>query len=203
MGGAEPIGHYDYLVAKRQAITGRLPASALRQNFPTLYAQPLPREAKVVHDPSPAMKAEITELKAKNAELQHENARLQVLLAELSKPLTKRRPITILAVQEAFCLAMDAAGRVVEEQSWTIEDLKSPRRSHPYSHPRQVCMWLVRRICRLSWPITSRAFGGRDHTTAIHACKRAPEIMGTDPGLRAVAVSVLRSFGADADVDAA
>ena len=194
---SDSIGHYDHIIAKREEVVRNLSPAALHRNFPKLYAKPIPREATTVADLTPSLRAEIKELKQKVGELHAENGRLQVLIAELSKPLAKRRPITIPAVMEAFCLAMDAHGRFVEEQSWTLEDLKSARRSACYSSPRQVCMWLVYRISPSSWAKLAQAFGGRDHTTAIHACRRAREIMWLDPGLRAVAISVMRSFGAD------
>ncbi len=142
------------------------------------------------------LRERIAELETELTKAKLENGRLQIIVSELKAPLMLREPVEIVKVMNAFCTAMNCAGRLVFGEAWTVEHLRSPRRSYVYSRPRQVCMWVVRQICSTaSLPQIARAFGGRDHTTAIHACSRAPEIMSTDPGVHAVALSVLRSFG--------
>jgi len=48
-------------------------------------------------------------------------------------------------------------------------DLLSRRRAREVARPRQVGMWLARRLTRASLPEIGHAFGGRDHTTVMHA----------------------------------
>lgn len=142
------------------------------------------------------LRERIAELEAELTKSKLENGRLQIIVSELKAPLVPREPGDIAKVMNAFCTAMNCANRLVFGEAWTVDHLRSPRRSYVYSRPRQVCMWVVRQVCsNASLPQIARAFGGRDHTTAIHACSRAPEIMSTDPGVHAVALSVLRSFG--------
>ncbi len=53
-----------------------------------------------------------------------------------------------------------------------IEDFKSKRRSKDIAHPRQIAMYLCREFTEMSLPKIGSAFGGRDHTTVIHACNK-------------------------------
>ncbi len=59
-------------------------------------------------------------------------------------------------------------------------DLLSERRTRAVTRPRQIAMYLCKQITTRSYPDIGRRFGGRDHTTAIHAVRRIEELMGTD-----------------------
>lgn len=54
----------------------------------------------------------------------------------------------------------------------TPSDLESKSRKKNIVEPRQICMYLLRDILRLSYPYIGEKLGGRDHTTAIHACEK-------------------------------
>ena len=69
---------------------------------------------------------------------------------------------------------------VAEEYGVSAIDLESDRRAHAVAHPRQAAMWLCRRLTGRSLPEIGRHFGGRDHTTVMHAC-RAVERRLADP----------------------
>ena len=47
--------------------------------------------------------------------------------------------------------------------------------------PRQLAMYLARELTGQTLPAIGRAFGGRDHTTVLHACRRTAERMAADP----------------------
>lgn len=191
------IGIHEELAERRESIASRLSPTARHQAFPTVYARPVPREATVIVDPTPPLRAEIALLNEEVARLKRENGRLTVLVAELSRPISQRVEPPMREVTIAFCDAMNAAGRNVDDKPWSNEWLQTKRRIHPISHPRQVCIWLVREICPSpSTPMIASIFGGgMDHTSVLHACRRAASLMDVDPGLRQVAVSVLRKFG--------
>ena len=55
------------------------------------------------------------------------------------------------------------------------EDFKSKKRSRDISYPRQIAMYLCRELTELSLPKIGYIFGGRDHTTVIHACDKISE----------------------------
>lgn len=61
-----------------------------------------------------------------------------------------------------------------------VSDMHSARRSRTVARPRQVAMFLSKRLTSKSLPEIGRRFGGKDHTTVIHAVKRIEELMGTD-----------------------
>jgi chromosomal replication initiator protein len=59
-------------------------------------------------------------------------------------------------------------------------DLLSERRTRAVTRPRQIAMYLCKQLTTRSYPDIGRRFGGRDHTTAIHAVRRIEELMGAD-----------------------
>ena len=61
-----------------------------------------------------------------------------------------------------------------------IADLKSRRRSKTLVHPRQIAMYLCRELTDSSYPEIGRQFGGKDHTTIIHACKQMIKAKDSD-----------------------
>ena len=65
-----------------------------------------------------------------------------------------------------------------------IADLKSKRRTKAVVLPRQVAMYLCRNFAGASLPETGAFFGGKDHSTVIHACKVIEEKKEKDPELR-------------------
>lgn len=62
-----------------------------------------------------------------------------------------------------------------------ISDLKSKRKNKALILPRHGAMYLTRRLTELSLPEIGRHFGGRDHTTIIHALQKVENIIGSDP----------------------
>ena len=64
-----------------------------------------------------------------------------------------------------------------------IADLKSRRRSKTLVHPRQIAMYLCRELTDASFPEIGRLFGGKDHTTIMHACRQIMKAKENDSGL--------------------
>jgi len=63
-----------------------------------------------------------------------------------------------------------------------VSDLKAKKRTKELVLPRQVAMYLARQLTELSYPDIGRAFGGRDHTTVMHACRQVDKLMEQDGG---------------------
>jgi chromosomal replication initiator protein len=61
-----------------------------------------------------------------------------------------------------------------------LEDMKSKKRNRPIAFPRQIAMYLCRELTDLSLPKIGDLFGGRDHTTVIHACDKVADEIETD-----------------------
>lgn len=74
---------------------------------------------------------------------------------------------------------------VAESFGVKISDLKSRRRTRAVVLPRQVAMYLCRTVAGSSLPETGSFFGGKDHSTVIHACKVIEEKKEKDPELKA------------------
>lgn len=69
---------------------------------------------------------------------------------------------------------------VAEEYGVKPEDFSTKRRDRNISHPRQVSMFLIRDILGLSLPKIGDLFGGRDHSTVMHACREIVNSMEAD-----------------------
>lgn len=65
-----------------------------------------------------------------------------------------------------------------------VEDFKSQRRTRNVAYPRQIAMYLSRKLTDMSLPKIGEEFGGRDHTTVIHAYEKISENLKTDEGLQ-------------------
>ncbi|MGQ0663419.1 MAG: chromosomal replication initiator protein DnaA [Pseudomonadota bacterium] len=72
--------------------------------------------------------------------------------------------------------------RVAEHYSIRLADMHSPRRARAVARPRQVAMYLAKQLTSRSLPEIGRKFGGRDHTTVMHAVRRIEELQSTDNG---------------------
>jgi chromosomal replication initiator protein len=71
-----------------------------------------------------------------------------------------------------------------------ISEMKSRRRSKTLVHPRQIAMYLCRELTDASFPEIGRHFGGKDHTTIIHACKQIARAKEADSTLNATLESL-------------
>ena len=65
-----------------------------------------------------------------------------------------------------------------------LQDLLSKRRVRSLARPRQIAMTLAKELTEHSLPEIGEAFGGRDHTTVMHACKTIRKLIETDPRMR-------------------
>jgi chromosomal replication initiator protein len=86
---------------------------------------------------------------------------------------THDRKITVDEIQK----------RVAEFYNLRPADMVSPRRARPIARPRQIAMYFAKKLTTRSLPDIGRRFGGRDHTTVIHAVKRIEELRSVDSTL--------------------
>ncbi|HEX9809716.1 MAG TPA: chromosomal replication initiator protein DnaA [Alphaproteobacteria bacterium] len=70
--------------------------------------------------------------------------------------------------------------RVAEHFNVRIADMHSARRARAVARPRQVAMYLAKQLTSRSLPEIGRKFGGRDHTTVMHAVRKVEELRATD-----------------------
>ena len=82
----------------------------------------------------------------------------------------------LLAAQERLVTVENIQKTVAEYYKIRVADLLSKRRSRSIARPRQVAMALARELTNHSLPEIGDAFGGRDHTTVMHACDRVKDL---------------------------
>ena len=102
------------------------------------------------------------------------------------------RDITIEATQEVLHDLLRANDRrvtieeiqkqVANHFNIRISDMHSARRARSVARPRQVAMYLAKQLTARSLPEIGRKFGGRDHTTVMHAVRKVEELKSMDPG---------------------
>ncbi len=106
----------------------------------------------------------------------------------------QEQPITIefaketlknFLTQAAHSLTVDAVQKEVANYfNVKLTDLKSPKRHQAIARPRQIAMYLARKLCKASYPELGQRFGGKDHTTVLSACRKIEELVQTDPKTR-------------------
>ncbi len=84
--------------------------------------------------------------------------------------------------------------KVAEHYALKLVDLLSERRARQVARPRQVAMYLCKKLTPRSLPEIGRKFGGRDHTTVMHAVKKIEELMSEDVSFKDEVELVRRSL---------
>ena len=100
------------------------------------------------------------------------------------------RPVTLESTQELLHDLLRANDRrvtideiqkkVAEHFNIKLADMHSARRSRSVARPRQVAMYLAKQLTARSLPEIGRKFGGRDHTTVMHAVRKIDELCAGD-----------------------
>ena len=100
------------------------------------------------------------------------------------------RPITLelarealkdlLALQDKLVTIENIQKTVAQYYKVRLSDLSSKRRNRSIARPRQVAMALSKELTSHSLPEIGDAFGGRDHTTVLHACRKVAELREQD-----------------------
>ncbi len=90
----------------------------------------------------------------------------------------------LLALHEKQVSIDNIQRTVAEYYKIKVSDLLSKRRTRSVTRPRQVAMALAKELTNHSLPEIGEAFGGRDHTTVLHACKKIVELQEQDPSIR-------------------
>ena len=100
----------------------------------------------------------------------------------------------LLALQDKLVSIDNIQRTVAEYYKIKISDILSKRRSRSVARPRQVAMALAKEITNHSLPEIGDAFGGRDHTTVLHACRKIAELSETDADIREDYKNLLRTL---------
>jgi chromosomal replication initiator protein len=114
------------------------------------------------------------------------------------------RPITLdftrealkdlIALQDRLVTIDNIQKTVAQYYKLKVDDLLSERRSRSITRPRQMAMALAKELTNHSLPEIGKAFGGRDHTTVIHACRKIAELRESDGRLGEDYITLLRTL---------
>ena len=119
-------------------------------------------------------------------------ANAQFTNRELSVELVRESLKDLFALQDRL-VSIDNIQRVVAEYyKIKVSDLHSKRRSRSVARPRQVAMYLAKDLTNHSLPEIGEAFGGRDHTTVLHAVRKIKELLDTDADIKEDVKNLLR-----------
>ncbi|MEW6445661.1 MAG: chromosomal replication initiator protein DnaA [Pseudomonadota bacterium] len=100
----------------------------------------------------------------------------------------------LIALQDRLVTIDNIQKTVAQYYKLKIDDLLSERRSRSITRPRQMAMALAKELTNHSLPEIGQAFGGRDHTTVIHACRKIAELRESDGRLGEDYITLLRTL---------
>lgn len=102
------------------------------------------------------------------------------ITVELAKEALK----DLLAVQNRQVSIENIQKTVSDYYKIKVADMFSKKRTRNLVRPRQMAMYLAKELTDLSLPEIGQAFGGRDHTTVLHACRKIEELKNAEPEFR-------------------
>jgi chromosomal replication initiator protein len=107
---------------------------------------------------------------------------------------TKEALKDLLSLQARLITVENIQKTVADYYKVRVADLLSKRRSRSVARPRQVAMALAKELTSHSLPEIGDAFGGRDHTTVMHACKRIKELRDLEQRIQEDYTNLLRTL---------
>ena len=99
---------------------------------------------------------------------------------EIDMDLTQDCLADILRSSERKITVEEIQRKTSEHYNIRLSDMIGPKRLRSYARPRQVAMYLSKKLTSRSLPEIGRRFGGRDHTTVMHGVRRIEELKQSD-----------------------
>ena len=113
---------------------------------------------------------------------------------QITVDFTKEALRDLLALQDKLVTIENIQKVVAEYYKIRVADLLSKRRSRSITRPRQVAMALAKELTSHSLPEIGDAFGGRDHTTVLHACRKVESLREEDARINEDYANLLRTL---------
>ena len=107
-------------------------------------------------------------------------AHAQLVGRELTVETTQDLLRDVLRANDRRVSIEEIQRRVADHYNIRLADMSSPRRARAVARPRQIAMYLAKQLTTRSLPEIGRKFGGRDHTTVMHAVKKVEELRSAD-----------------------
>jgi chromosomal replication initiator protein len=114
--------------------------------------------------------------------------------SEITLPFIKESLKDLLALQDRQVSIDNIQRTVAEYYKLKLSDLLSKRRTRSIARPRQIAMALSKELTNHSLPEIGEAFGGRDHTTVLHGCRKVKELQETMADIREDYKNLMRSL---------
>ena len=141
----------------------------------------------VIHHLAQGLKSNIRELEGALTRLgAYSTLTGQAITMEMVKTVLR----DLLGSQKKVITLEDVQDVVARRFQVKVSELKSKRRTKTVVHPRQIAMYLSRELTNASFPEIGREFGGKDHTTIIHACRQIEKAIDKDNSLRTTVESL-------------
>jgi chromosomal replication initiator protein len=115
---------------------------------------------------------------------------------EITMDFAKTALGDLLSLQDRLVTIENIQKTVAQYYKIRVADLMSKRRNRAVARPRQVAMSLAKELTERSYPEIGDAFGGKDHTTVLHACRRVKGLRETDTRVREDYANLLRTLTA-------
>lgn len=116
------------------------------------------------------------------------------LIRVVASSMLQEKPITLQLAQLVLKNMLRETSKIISIEmvqqivcdhfKITVNDLKNNKRTRNFVLPRQIAMYLVRQLSHHSLPEIGKAFGGKDHTTVLYACKKIEDNLCTDPEIK-------------------
>ncbi|MDO8844735.1 MAG: chromosomal replication initiator protein DnaA [Methylicorpusculum sp.] len=113
---------------------------------------------------------------------------------EITTEFVKEALHDLISLQDKLVSVENIQKTVAEYFKIRVADLSSKNRRQSITRPRQIAMTLARELTSHSFPEIGEAFGGRDHTTVINACKRIAELRDSDSKMEEDYLNLLRTL---------
>ncbi|HBS26924.1 MAG TPA: chromosomal replication initiator protein DnaA [Gammaproteobacteria bacterium] len=148
---------------------------AILQKKAEQFGQPLPSEVAFLM--AERIRSNIRELEGA---LRRVTANARFTGQEITLEFAKETLRDLLVAQDKMVTLENIQKTVAEYFKIRVKDLHSPSRSRSITRPRQMGMALSKELTNHSLPEIGESFGGRDHTTVLHACKKVKEFRQQD-----------------------
>jgi chromosomal replication initiator protein len=122
------------------------------------------------------------------------SAYVQLLGKPITLSIAQERLKDMFASPRQANMSMETIQRVVaEEFHLSLNDLKGKKKTQNIVYPRQLAMFIIREITEYTTTEIGQAFGGRDHTTVMHACQKIEERIKAEPSMDSTIQSLIRA----------
>jgi len=121
-------------------------------------------------------------------------ANSQLIGTPITLEFAKEALADLLAVQDKSVTIENIQKTVAEYYKIRLSDLSGKSRTRSVARPRQLAMALAKELTSKSLPEIGKVFGGRDHTTVLHACRKIKELCESDDGIREDYSNLMRTL---------